>query len=137
MITTKPNIDKKKRDELIDFGIRIGQICWDVFCRSKVGLIRVLMLPGDAERRRANELFHLGFCARLFMCPPDENSTGDTETSECEAMWQNYLGTMDGKIVLGDVAYPDMPEFILNYARDFFLEGFRAGTMAVREIFRS
>ena len=135
MITTKPNIDKKECDELIDFGIRIGQTCWDVFCRSKVGFIRVFMLPDDAARRRANELFHLGFCARLFMCPPDENSTDDTEMSECEAKWQNYLCTMNGKIVLGDVAYPDTPKNILNYAKGFFLEGFRAGTIAVREIF--
>ena len=137
MITTKPNIDKKERDELIDFGIRIGQTCWDVFCRSKVGFTRLFMLPNDTTRRRANELFHLGFCARLLMCPPDENSTAETEMFECGMMWQDYLGTMNGKIVLGNVAYPDTPKNILDYAKGFFLEGFRSGTITAREIFRS
>ena len=141
MITQNQNIllDKKERDELVDFGIRIGQACWDVFRQSKFGFPRVFMLPSDDSRRRANELFHLGFCARLFACPPTdlETSDADTERIECEMMWQDYLGTMAGKIVFGYGVYPDTPEFILGYAREFFLAGFQAGTIAVREIFRS
>jgi hypothetical protein len=126
-------LDKKDRDELIDFGIRLGQACWDVYCRSKAGFPRVFMLPNDTARRQANELFHLGFSARLFMCPPDTAA----ETSDGEALWEAYLDTMDGKVVLGSIAYPDTPEFILDYAKDFFLQGFSAGTIAVREIFKS
>ena len=140
MITKNQNItiDKKARDELVDCSIRLGQVCWDVYRQTKVGFPRVFMLPGGAARRRANELFHLGFCGRLFMCPPSDSATwdADTEMSEGDALWQEYLGTMDGKVVLGCGVYPDTPEFILNYAREFFLEGFRAGTIAVREIFR-
>ena len=138
MITKKQNftIDKKERDELIDFGIRIGQTCWDVYRQTTVGFPRVFMLPSDAARRRANELFHLGFCGRLFMCPPTDPSV-DAETSEGEALWRDYLATMNGKVVLGCGTYPDTPEFVLDYAKNFFLEGFRAGTIAVSEIFQS
>jgi hypothetical protein len=89
------------------------------------------MLPNDDARRRANELFHLGFCARL-VSPPT-----DSETSLGEMLWEDYLATMDGKIVLGCVTYPDTPEFILGYAKEFFLEGCRAGAITVREIFQS
>ena len=136
-MTTKshtPTISKRDRDELIDFGIRLGQVCWDVYCQSKAGFPRVFMLPSDDARRRANELFHLGFGARLMVCPPIGNT--DTETSDGERMWEAYLDTMDGKVVLGCAAYPDTPKFVLGYAKEFFLEGFRAGTIAARELLR-
>jgi len=135
MITQNQNItlDEKDRNEIIDFGLRLGQVCWDVYCQSPVGFTRLFMLPSDAARRRANELFHLGFAARLIICPPTD---GDTEMSDGEMMWKDYLATMDGRIVLGCVAYPDTPEFILDYAKHFFLEGFVAGTITVRELFK-
>jgi len=135
MITKSQNItlDKQARNEIIDFGLRLGQVCWDVYCQSSVGFTRLFMLPSDAARRRANELFHLGFCARLIICPPTD---ADTETSDGEMMWKDYLATMDGRVVLGCVAYPDTPEFILDYAKHFFLEGFVAGTISVRELFK-
>ena len=137
MTNPTSTLDKKDRDELIDFGIRLGQACWDVYCRSKYGFPRVFMLPSDDARRRANELFHLGFGARLIICPPVGTPDVDAETSDGERMWKAYLDTMDGKIVLGCIAHPDTPEFILGYAKEFFLEGFQAGTIAVREIFKS
>ena len=130
-MTTKTHpLTPSEREELVDFGIRLGQACWDVYCQSPVGFTRLLMLPNDNTRRRANELFHLGFCGRLFMCPSD-----DTD-SDGEMLWNDYLATMHGKIVLGYTAYPDMPEFVLGYAKHFFLEGFQAGTITVNEIFK-
>ena len=134
-MTTKTHpLTASERNEIIDFGIRLGQVCWEIYRQSPVGFTRLLMLPNDTIRRRANELFHLGFCARLIICPPTEP---DTETSDGEMMWNDYLATMNGRAVLGGVAYPDTPEFILDYAKHFFIEGFRAGTITVREIFKS
>ena len=130
-MTNQTSLTPTERDELIDFGLQVGQACWEVYCRSKVGFPRVFMLPNDDVRRRANELFHLGFCACLFRCPPSDVA------AEGEALWNEYLGTMDGKVVLGFGIYPGTPEFILDYAKGFFLEGFSAGTIAVREIFRA
>ena len=124
-------LDKKDRDELVDFTIRLGQVCWDIYCQSKIGFVRVFMLPNDKLRRRANELFQLGFSGRMLMCPP---SVPDTDG---ESLWTNYLGSQKGKVVLDGAAYPDTPEVVLNYAKEFFLEGFRAGTIAIRQIFES
>jgi len=131
-MTTK-NLDKKDRNELVDFGVRLSQACWEVYSRSDAGFPRIFMLPNDDVRRRANQLFHLGFCARLFRCP---SSDAAVET-DGEMLWNDYLSTMNGKRVLGFGIYPDTPEFILNYAKHFFIEGFHAGTIAVREIFKS
>ena len=122
-------LDKKDRDEIIDFSIRLGQVCWDAYCQSKIGFVRVFMLPNDELRRRANELFHLGFSGRMLLCPPS--------TTDGEALWTNYLGSQKGKVILDGAAYSDTPEVVLHYAREFFLEGFRAGTIAVRQIFES
>ena len=133
-MTNQTALTPVERDELVDFGIRLGQVCWDVYCRSKYGFPRVFMLPSDAARRQANELFHLGFSARLFLCPP---SDAVTEAFDGKMLWSKYLSTMEGKVVLGFSAYPDTPEFILAYAKDFFLQGFTAGAIAVREIFKS
>ncbi len=41
------------------------------------------MLPGDKFRRRANELFQLGFSGRMFVCPPILDSDG-------EELWKSY-----------------------------------------------
>jgi hypothetical protein len=125
-------LDKNDRDELVDFSIRLGQVCWDVYCQSKTGFIQVFLLPTVTVHRRANELFQLGFSARMLLCP----STLDSDT-DGEKTWKSYLATMEGKIVLDGAAYPDTPEVILAYAKEFFLEGFRAGSIAVREIFKS
>ena len=116
-----------ERNEIVDFCLRLGQACWSVYRQSPVGLTRLLMLPNDAARRCANELFLLGFCGRLLMHPNDADS---------EALWNDYLDTMEGKVVLGCTAHPDTPEFVLDYARHFFLEGFMAGTIALREVFK-
>ena len=70
MSTQNTTIAKTDRDELVDLSIRFGQGCWGVYCRSKVGFVRVFMLPNAEVRRRANELFQLGFSARMIMCPP-------------------------------------------------------------------
>jgi hypothetical protein len=131
-MTTKkhPAIDKKDCDGLVDFSIRLGQACWNVYCRSKAGFPRLFMLPNNDARCRANELFHLGFSTRLIICP------STAPDADGETMWQIYLDNMDGKVVLSGTAYPDTPKFILHYAKEFFLEGFRAGTVAVREIFK-
>jgi len=134
MITKNQNIttDKTSRDEeLIDLGFRLGQACWDVYSRSKCGFPRVFMLPSAATRRRARELFQTGFSARMFVCPPVDTAL---ETSEGEMMWEIFLDTMDGEVVLDFGTYPETPEFVLDWAKEFFLEGFRAGTIAVREI---
>jgi len=132
-------LDKKDRDELVNSCIEIGQDCWNAYCHSKSGFVRVFMLPSDAVRRRANELFHLGFSARMLMCPPTGVPTLDaiTETPLGERIWAEYLGTMNGKIVLDGPAYPDTPEIVLRYAKEFFLEGFRAGTIVALEILKS
>jgi len=134
MTKSTATLDKKDRNEIIDFGLRLGQVCWDVYCQSPVCFTRLFMLPNDAARRRANELFHLGFAGRMIICPPSDASTED---SDGETLWQSYLDTMDGRVVLGCAAYPDTPEFVLDYAKHFFIEGFHAGTIAVREIFKS
>jgi len=122
-------LDKKDRDKLVDFTIRLGQHCWNVYIRSKAGFVRVFMLPNDEFRRRANELFQLGFSGRMLKCLPS--------STDGEALWANYLGSQTGKVVLDGAAYPDTPEVVLNYAKEFFLEGFRAGDIAVRKIFES
>ena len=122
-------LDKNDRDELVDFTIRLGQVCWDIYCQSKIGFVRVFMLPNDELRRRASELFHLGFSGRMLLCPPS--------ATDGESLWTNYLGLQKGNVVLDGAAYLDTPEVVLNYAKEFFLEGFRAGTIAVREIFKS
>ena len=126
---TNTALDKKDRDELVDFSIRLGQHCWNIYIRSKTGFVRVFMLPNNEFRRRANELFQLGFSGRMLMCPPS--------AIDGEALWTNYLGSQKDKVVLDGAAYPDTPEVVLNYAKEFFLEGFRAGGIAVRKIFES
>ena len=132
--TTATN--EKDRNELIDLSIRLGQGCWDVYCRSKIGFIRVFMMPSKAARYRANELFQCGFSARMLFCPPTGITELDAiaETPVGEQAWKNYLATHEGKIILGGPAYPDTPKVILDYAKEFFLEGFSAGTIAVQEI---
>ena len=144
-------LDKKDRDELVDFSIRLGQLCWNVYCESKVGFVRVFMLPNADVRRRANELFHLGFSARMIICPPIGIPALDavTETPLGEKMWESYLDTMNGKVAPVNARRPtgavpfegeadcDETASFLRYAKEFFLEGFRAGTIAVREIMNS
>ena len=125
---TTQNLTPNEREELVDFGIWLGQACWDVYRQSPVGFTRLFMLPNDNARRRANELFHLGFCGRLFVDHSDDMTA--------DSLWNDYLDTMDDKIVMGNIAYPDTPEFILDYAKHFFIEGFIAGTIAVNEIFK-
>jgi len=130
MTPPKPTtLNKKDHDELADFSINLGQTCWNVYCQSKPGFVRVFMLPNDEFRRRANELFQLGFSGRMLLCPPS--------ATDGESLWTNYLGLQKGNVVLDGAAYPDTPEVVHNYAKEFFLEGFRAGTIAVREIFKS
>jgi len=139
MTIQNTTLDKKDREELVDSCIEIGQSCWDVYCHSKTGFVRVFMLPSDAVRRRANELFHLGFSARMLMCPPTGVPTLDklAETPLGEKAWESYLDTMNGRIVLDCAAYPETPAIVLRYAKEFFLEGFRAGTIAALEILKS
>ena len=134
-MTTKKHPTPNKKDcvEIVDFSIRLGQACWDTYCRSEVGFVRVFTLPSGNARCRANDLFQLGFSARMLMCPPTDDSD---ETVDGDRMWKDYLGRMNGRVILSGLAHPDTPEFILNYAKGFFLEGFRAGTIAVREIFK-
>ena len=124
----------QEHDELVDLCIHLGQRCWNTYCHSKTGFIRIFMLPSDIVRHRANELFQLGFGARLLMCPPSLDSVID---SPDEVMWECYLRSMVGKTVLDGAAYPDTAKIILDCAKEFFLEGFRAGTIAVRELFES
>jgi len=134
---THPNfptdISKQERDELIDFSVRIGQHCWYAYCRTKTGFVRLFLLPTDTALRRANELFQLGFSGRMLMCPPD---ACDTDGSLGDTLWQNYLGSQKGKVVLDGTAYPATPEAVLDYAKEFFLEGVRAGSIAISEIFK-
>ena len=132
-------LDKKDRDELVDFSIRLGQLCWDVYCESKVGFVRVFMLPNADVRRRANELFHLGFSARMILWPPSGVAALDaiTEPTLGDRAWESCLDSMTGKTVMDGPAYPDTPGIVLRYAKEFFLEGFRAGTIVVREIMNS
>ena len=139
MSTQNTTIDKTDRDELVDLSIRFGQGCWGVYCRSKVGFVRVFMLPNAEVRRRANELFQLGFSARMIMCPPIGVPALDaiTEESLGERAWKDYLTMHEGTVILDGPVYPDTPAVVLDYAKEFFLEGFRAGTLAVTEILNS
>ena len=132
MTTKKHPLTPSERNEIVDFGLRLGQACWDVYCQSPVGFMRLFMLPNDTARRRANELFQLGFCGRLIICPP----TDSDETPDGEMLWNDYLTAMDGRVALGCVTYPDTPDFVLDYAKHFFIEGFQAGTITVREILK-
>ena len=138
-IQNQTTLDKKDRDELVDFCLEIGQSCWNVYCHSKTGFLRVFMLPGNDVRRRANDLFLLGFSARMLMCPPTGVPTLDklAETPLGEKAWESYLDTMNGRVLLDCAAYPDTPDVVLRYAKEFFLEGFRAGTIAALEILKS
>ena len=124
------NLTPKDLDELIDFCTDLGHACWEVYSRSKRGFVRVFMLPSDEVRLRAYELFQFGFCARMLFCPT-------TETLPVEEMWENFLGSQKGKTVLYGAAYPDTPPIVLDYAGEFFVEGFEAGTIAVSQIFES
>jgi hypothetical protein len=132
MTTQVPqSLSKKDRDELVDFSIHLGQTCWEAYCLSNSGFVRVFSLPSTTVRRRANELFQLGFSARMLMYPP----VGDSDAVTEQAAWNDYLGSAAGKIVLDGTAYPDTPSIVLNNAKLFFLEGFRAGSIAVQQIF--
>ncbi len=139
MTTQNTTVDKTDRDELVDFSIFLGQHCWNVYCRSKVGFVRVFLLPNAATRRQANELFQLGFSGRMLFCPPIGIPALDAAAEKPlgEKAWKSYLDTQNGKVVLDGPAYPDTPEVVLKYAKAFFLEGFRAGTLAVYEILNS
>ena len=134
-----PDHDTTERNELIDLSIHLGQTCWGVYRRSKVGFVRVFMLPSDAVRLRANELFQLGFSARmLFYLPlgiPELDAISEKPVGE--RAWKDFLDSQNGKIVLDGPAYPETPAVVLRYAKEFFLEGFGAGTLAVREILNS
>ena len=135
---TRP-LNETDRDELVDFSIRLGQTCWGVYSRSKIGFVRVFMLPSDAVRLRANELFQLGFSARmLFYLPlgiPELDAISEKPMGE--RAWKDYLAMHEGKIILNGPSYPNTPKVVLKYAEEFFLAGFSAGTLAVREILNS
>ncbi|HBT77861.1 MAG TPA: hypothetical protein DEB39_13270, partial [Planctomycetaceae bacterium] len=77
-----------------------------------------------------------GFSARMIMCPPIGVPALDaiTEAPLGEKAWKSYLNSMNGQTVLDGPAYPDTPLVVLRYAKEFFLEGFRTGTIAVYEI---
>ncbi len=72
----------------------------------------------------------------MLFCPPTGITELDTvnETPMGEQAWEHFLTTHEGKTILDGPAYPGTPKVVLNYARDFFLEGFSAGTVAVQEI---
>ena len=126
---------QKNITELVDFSIKLGQHCWQVYSRSKAGFARICMLPNGKVRRRANELFLHGFSGRMLRCPTPALDS-NAEMSHGEEMWKDYLTTKEGKVVLDSAPYPNTPGFILGCARGFFLEGFRAGNIAVQEIFQ-
>lgn len=125
-------IDQK----LLDLSIRLGQGCWGAYCCSKIGFTRIFILPNNKIRRRANELFQCGFSARMLFWPPTGIIELDAinETPMGKQAWENFLATHEGKTILDGPAYPDTPKVVLDYAREFFLEGFRAGTIVVQEI---
>lgn len=132
-----PTLSQNDCNVLVDFSIRLGRECWSVYRRSTPGLIRLLLLPSATVRRRAEELHQLGFGARLILCPPVDIPDPTAAASLGETMWRACLDSMDGQIVLDGPASPDTPEIVLRRAREFFLEGFRAGSVAVREIRKS
>ena len=123
---TVKNFTQSEIDEIIDFSLELGHACWEVYHRSKRGFVRIFMLPSNEVRQRAYELFQFGFCARM-LCPA---------TPPIEVVWEDFLRSQKGKIVLAGAAYPDTPKVILDYAGEFFVEGFQAGAIAVQEIFK-
>lgn len=128
------SMNQSDYEELVDFSVYIGQYCWDVYRHSKIGAVRLYLLPDDTVRRRAAELFQLAFSAAMLMGPPPEDSD---ETTRCEFIWKDYLDKHKGQIVLDGPAYPETPEIVLQWAKVFFSEGFRAGSLAVRELLNS
>ncbi len=135
--------DKTDRDEIVDISIKIGQLCWDVYCHSKTGFVRVLLLPSAEVRRRANELFQLGEHAvpsqtelPLHFSDPLPLGAGVDERNNVERIIEGEADRPSASDLDGPV-YPDTPDVVLDYAQNFFHEGFRAGTVAVNEILNS
>ena len=119
-------LTKTERAVLIDFCFVVCQACWEIDCISSPRFPRVFF-SSDIQRR-AHELFLIGFSDRLFRCPPTETGT------ESETLWNDYLGTMNDRIILCRAAYPDTPLSVLACAKDYYLAGFSAGRIVVREI---
>ena len=136
--TQTTTIDDKKRNELIDISIQLGQGCWDVYSCSKIGFIRVFMMPTKDARRRAKKLFRCGFSDRMLFCPPTGIMKLDAinETLMGEQAWKNYLAIREGKTILDGPTYPDTPKVVLDYAKEFFLEGFSMGTIVMQEFLK-
>ena len=132
MATMSKKEREKKERKKYTFGHRRGRGEWDAYVCLGAGLLRILMLPDDEARLTAKKLFLLGFDTRLHIIPPTARKAAH-ESADCEEMWQKCRNDMDGKLVLGVHLYPDTAEFILDYAKEFFLQGFRAGTIAANE----
>lgn len=128
-----PDLDR------IDAAIQIGLIAWEAFRKSTFGKTCLDVLPSAAVYRRANELFLLGFTARLTTFPPFENRFLDDllQGLLTDALWDDYLKSAGSKIILDGPAYPDTPECVLEAAKGFFRIGLKSATIACRELEKS
>lgn len=117
-------MSKSKLTELAAFTTGIGQMAWQVYCKSELGKRRLIALKTEDERSSAYIIFQQGLGCRVLV-PPEADD---------EMLWQDYLSTQDGKVLLDGPDYPDTPGIILHYAKEFFYEGCRVGKILVREL---
>ena len=117
-------------DERFDASYRLGEFAWEVFQKSLIGRLLLRLLPSEAVHHRAEELFLLGFTARMCVFVPYGAPELDmlVDESLVDIVWEDYLLSVEGKVVLGGAPYPDTPKEFLYFARKFFRAGMKAAT---------
>lgn len=123
-------------DERLDMSYLLGMTAWRAFQKSPIGEALIGLLPSGTARRRAYELFLLGFTARMSVFTP----YGVPELDELvdlpliDIVWEDYLISVKGAVVLDGPPYPDTPKETLALATTFFRLGFQSGTFAYNEL---
>ena len=114
--------------EAIDACLVLGRHFWLEYITSSLGMAAMLLLPNNEVRWRSYELFQFGFCGRVLNCPNDEATEDD-----CNDLWERFLKSADGDIVLDGPPYPETPELVLTTAKSFFFWGIQRGEELVSE----
>lgn len=110
----------------------LGLIWWVRFISSEEGKTLLKLLPAQDHYGRALELFQMGFAGRWKLCPPLDMSELDRFMAPplCISLWECYLESCRGQILLDGAPYPNTPKILLNLARMFFVRGFASASVA-------
>ena len=119
----------EQEQEAIDACLVLGRHFWLEYITSSLGMAAMLLLPNNEARWRSYELFQFGFCGRVLNCPNDETTEDDRDE-----LWERFLKSADGDVVLDGPPYPETLELVLTTAKSFFFLGIQRGEKLVREL---